>query len=467
MTPQNDINSLYVWMISVTAACGGLLFGYDWVVIGGAKPFYEVYFGIDSEAMAGWAVSSALVGCIIGAPLSAIMSEKYGRKKTLLLAAFLFVISAMGTAMAGSFSAFVMFRIVGGLGIGLAATISPMYIAEISPPDRRGKMVVVNQLMIVIGILAAQLINLMIAEPAALVQGSQEELMSWNVQSGWRYMFAAELVPAIAFFGMMFLVPESPRWLCKVAAQEKARAVLEKIGSRRYADETLQDIQTSLARIKTPFRFSDIKSKRILGLLMLGATLATYQQWSGINIIFNYAQEVFASAGFNIDDTLRSIVATGVVNLIFTLVALPLVDSFGRRKLMLVGSAGLAIVHGMIAFAYANGQLGLPVLILVLCAIAIYATTLAPVTWVLLAEIFPNRIRGFAMGFATFVLWVSSFALTFSYPMINFSLGASGSFILFSGISCLGFYFVFHHVPETKGQTLEALEADICWEDAK
>jgi sugar porter (SP) family MFS transporter len=452
------INQPYIWMMCLVAACGGLLFGYDWVVIGGAKPFYEAYFAVDQPSLSGWLMSSALVGCIAGAVLSGLLADRFGRKRPLLLAALLFVISAAGTALATSIESFVWFRILGGVGIGLASTLSPMYIAEISPADRRGKMVAINQLTIVLGVLAAQLINLLIAEPVAAQTQQAEMVQSWNGQLGWRYMFAAELIPALAFLLLLLRVPESPRWLCKAGFSDKAFTVLSKIGCRRYAQRALDEIHSTLTVNDKQVPISELKSPSVLPILFIGMVLAIFQQWCGINVIFNYAQEVFASAGFDINDTLKSIVATGLVNLMFTLVALPLVDRIGRRRLMLIGAAGLAVVYSLIAGAYALGQLGLPVLLLLLCGIAIYAATLAPVTWVLLSELFPNRVRGNAMAISTFALWVASFVLTYTFPLLNHHLGAAGSFSLYGLICAAGFVFIYKKVPETKAYSLEQLE---------
>ena len=271
-------------------------------------------------------------------------------------------------------------------------------------------------------------------------------------------MFAAELVPAAMCFVFMFMVPESPRWLCKANRQDQATKVLRKLGSEQYASESLSEIVSSFKNDAGNPGVSSIKSPELRPLLLIGIVLAAFQQWCGINVIFNYAQEVFASAGFDINDTLKSIVATGLVNLVFTIIALPLVDKLGRRRLMLIGSIGLAVVYSLMTFAYAKGVLGLPVLILVLCGIAIYACTLAPVTWVLLAEIFPNRIRGKAMAISTFTLWVACFFLTLTFPMLNHSLGASGSFLTYAIICVAGFLFIYKRVPETKSLSLEEVE---------
>lgn len=450
----------YVWMICLVAACGGLLFGFDWVVVGGAKPFYEAYFNITDPATSGWAMSSALVGCIFGAVIAGWLADKFGRKLPLILSAFLFTASALGIALSANFDVFIIFRIIGGLGIGIASAISPLYIAEVSPSERRGKFVAVNQLTIVIGVLAAQIINLLIARPVESGATMLDIQQSWNGQLGWRWMFGAGVVPAIVFLLLMFIVPESPRWLVRAGKEHRAKAMLSRIGDSHYADETFNEIKASVgsdANAKK-VKLDALFEKNVRPIIIIGMVIAIFQQWCGINVIFNYAQEIFASAGFDINSTLKSIVATGLINFIFTVIALPLVDKIGRRKLMLIGAGGLTLIYGFIATAYATGVLGWPVLLLVLAAIAVYALTLAPVTWVLLSEIFPSRVRGLAMSAGTLALWVACFVLTYTFPLLNAGLGAAGSFLLYGVICALGFVFIFHKIPETKGVSLEALE---------
>ncbi|WP_343530212.1 sugar porter family MFS transporter [Yokenella regensburgei] len=456
---QTQLNMGYVWTICLVAACGGLLFGYDWVVIGGAKPFYEAWFSITDPAQSGWAMSSALAGCVFGALISGWCADKLGRRLPLIFSAILFSASALGTALASNFDMFIIYRIVGGVGIGLASALSPLYIAEVSPAEKRGRFVAVNQLTIVIGVLAAQLVNLMIADPVPGGATQQMLVETWNGQVGWRWMFGAELVPALAFLVLMFCVPESPRWLMKAGKPERARAMLERIGSKAYAAQTLQEIGQTLQQDNHKVAYSTLLQPQIKPIVIIGMVLAVFQQWCGINVIFNYAQEIFASAGFDINGTLKSIVATGIINLVFTIAALPLVDKIGRRKLMLLGASGLTLIYVLIAGAYAMGVMGWPVLVLVLAAIAIYALTLAPVTWVLLSEIFPTRVRGLAMSLGTLALWVACFLLTYSFPLLNASLGAAGSFLLYGVICAMGYLYILRHVPETKGVTLEALEA--------
>lgn len=265
----------------------------------------------------------------------------------------------------------------------------------------------------------------------------------------------------------MFFVPESPRWLVKAGKADRARAMLQRIGSAEYAGQTLKEIEHTLQKDNHKVAWSTLLQPQIKPIVIIGMVLAVFQQWCGINVIFNYAQEIFASAGFDINGTLKSIVATGIINLVFTLAALPLVDKIGRRKLMLFGASGLTVIYVLIAGAYGLGIMGWPVLVLVLAAIAIYALTLAPVTWVLLSEIFPNRVRGLAMSLGTLALWIACFLLTYTFPLLNASLGASGSFLLYGVICAMGFIYVLRNVPETKGVTLEALEEQLAAQHTK
>ena len=438
---------------------GGFLFGYDWVVIGGAKPFYELYFGISfSPTLQGWAVSCALVGCILGAILSGALADRLGRKVPLILAAVLFAVSAFGTGYADHLTPFIIYRLIGGLGIGLASTLSPLYIAEMAPTKYRGQLVAINQLTVVVGILAAQIANYSIAEPIAAMADATQILTSWNGQTGWRWMFWVELIPAGLFFVFMFLIPESPRFLAKTNKDAAATGVLTKIGGKAYARHELHNIKQTLQEQHRRVSFSEFGSPKVAPILRIGIVLAIFQQWCGINIIFNYAEEIFTEAGYSVGDMLFNIVITGSVNLIFTFVAMRTVDSWGRRRLLLFGAMGLAIVYALLGSAYYLAFDGWPVLVLVITAIAIYAMSLAPVTWVVLSEIFPNRLRGLAMSIATFSLWVASFVLTFTFPILNDTLGAYGTFWLYSIICVSGYVFIKRKLPETKEKSLEEIE---------
>lgn len=455
-------NLKYVIFLAFVSAMGGLLFGYDWVVIGGAKPFYEVFFDISTiPSLQGWAMSSALIGCVFGAMLAGTLADKYGRKWLLIASAVLFIVSAYGTGATDSFINFIIFRIIGGIGIGLASTLSPLYIAEVSPAEYRGRLVSINQLTIVIGILAAQVINLWIAEPVAGNSGA-EILNSWNGQQGWRWMFWAELIPAVAFFGLMLLVPESPRFLAKLRKSQDALKVLSKIGGIEYARKELDSITATLHHnLNKKVNFKDLLDTKVSPVLLIGIVLAIFQQWCGINIIFNYAQEVFQAAGYNVNDLFLNIVITGGVNLAFTFVAMRTVDKWGRRSLMLLGSGGLAIIYVLMGSMYYFQVTGWPVLLMVVAAIAIYAMSLAPITWVILSEIFPNRIRGLAMSLATLSLWIASFILTFTFPILNSVFGAYGTFWVYSGICIAGFLFIKAKLPETKNKSLEEIEKEL------
>jgi len=449
---------VYLWSICLTAAMGGLLFGYDWVVIGGAKPFYEAFFHLTSAFEIGWAMSSALAGCLVGSIFSGGLSDRFGRKNLLILAGLLFTLSAVGTALAHSFTAFIWYRLLGGVGIGLASNLSPMYIAEISPAHLRGRLVSVNQLTIVIGILAAQLVNWRIAQPVAADATRIDLLNSWNGTVGWRWMFGAETVPAFLFFGLMFWVPESPRWLVKNGRDTRAREILAKIVGSDAVDTALSQIKKTLQNEIRQVHFRELLEPRLLKILGLGVFLAVFQQWCGINVIFNYAEEVFSQAGYSVSDILLNIVITGSVNLIFTFVALRTVDRWGRRALMLFGAGSLSVIYLLLGGGYFLQSQGVHMLVLVVLAIGAYAMSLAPVTWVIISEIFPNRIRGAAMSLAVTALWSACFILTYTFPMLNTHLGAAGTFWIYAGICVIGFLFIRKRLPETKGKTLEELE---------
>ncbi len=458
---EAELRLAYIWAISLVAALGGLLFGYDWVVISGADIFYEKYFGLSSSFDIGWAKGCALVGCLFGAMLSGMLSDRFGRKRLLIGAALLFAVSSVGTGWANSYTAFVAWRIMGGTAIGLASNLSPMYIAEVAPAAIRGRLVSMNQLAIVIGILLAQLVNWLIAEPVPRDATVAEILQSWNGQSGWRWMFAATAAPSLLFLAGMFFVPESPRWLAKNGQRERAQRVLARIGGDACAATALADIEATLVHEVARVDFRDLLEPRVKKILFLGVALAFLQQWCGINVIFYYAKDVFAAAGYPVSDILLNIVIIGLANLIFTFVAIATVERLGRRLLMLAGWAGLAVIYLLLGGGYAAGLQGLPLVVLVVAAIGCYACTLAPMTWVVLSEIFPNRIRGAAMSVAVFALWTGCFTLTYSFPLLNKSLGAAATFWIYAGICVVGWFFTWSKLPETKGKTLETIEREL------
>lgn len=455
-------NVRYVALISSIAALGGLLFGYDWVVIGGAKPFYEAYFRLTTGAQIGWANSCALLGCLLGSITSGGLSDRLGRKKLLIVSGILFALSSLLTGWALSFLIFVIWRMIGGVAIGIASNISPTYIAEVSPAPWRGRLVSLNQLTIVIGILAAQIVNWLIADRVPDNASVDMIRRSWNGQIGWRHMFIAVAVPSVVFCIAALFVPESPRWLVSKGRAPAAFKIFSRIGGEQYAAEAVGRMESTAGPIpRNEMTGGHIERRRILRIVCIGVVLAVLQQWSGINVIFNYAEEIYRSAGYGVNDILFNIVITGAVNLVFTLVALRLVDRLGRRPLMLLGCAGIGLSHLFIGCAYRLGVTGLPVLLLTLCTIGCYAMSLAPVTWVIISEIFPTYMRGKGVSISVSALWISSFLLTFTFPVVNQKIGAAGTFWLYAAICFAGFVFVYAQVPETKGRTLEQIESEI------
>ena len=424
----------FTYFICLVSAMGGLLFGYDWVVIGGAKPFYELFFGIsDSPLMQGIAMTTALIGCLAGAMVAGAAADRYGRKPLLMVSAILFTLSAVGTGLFNDFTLFNAARFVGGIGIGVASALAPMYIAEVSPADIRGRMVSLNQMTIVLGILSAQVVNMLLARDTTIIPEQ-----TWNVEWGWRWMFWAETLPAALFLLMSFFIPESPVYL-------------------KMKDAASQQPTTQEAGLK------ELMHAKYAKVLLLGLVIAVFQQWCGTNVIFNYAQEIFVGAGFDVDGIFINIVITGIANVVFTFVALYTIEKWGRRTLMLMGAGGLGLIYLILGTCYFFEVKGVLMVALVVAAISVYAMTLAPVTWTLLAEIFPNRVRGIAMATCTFALWVGCCTLTFSFPSMNAVLGSSGSFWIYSAICMSAFVFLFRNCPETKGKSLEQLEKELVY----
>lgn len=454
---MTDFNKKFIYFICFVSALGGLLFGYDWVVIGGAKPFYEVFFGItDNPVQQGWAMSIAIAGCLVGATTAGKLADLIGRKWLLMISSVIFLISAYGTGEVSNYDLFLFYRLIGGVAIGVASMVSPMYIAEISPAHIRGKLVSINQLTIVIGILAAQIVNYLIAEPLD-ANTTQPAFASWNCQWGWRWMFWAEAFPAGLFFIMSFFIPESPRWLILKNRADKALEVLAKIGDNGYAHKEIE-VQQKNDGNKKQGNLATLFSKPYRRVLILGLIVAVFQQWCGTNVIFNYAQEIFEGAGYDVSETLFNIVLTGITNLVFTFVAIFTVERLGRRTLMLIGAGGLAVTYLLLGAGYFFGFTGMGMVILVVIAIACYAMTLGPVTWVLLSEIFPDRVRAVAMATCTFALWAACFLLTYSFPILNSWLGSYGTFWIYAAICIFGYIFFTRRLPETKGESLEELE---------
>lgn len=445
MKPSNHptiYNIRYLLTISFISALGGLLFGFDISVISGTLPFITPYFHL-SEWGEGFAVSSLYLGCMAGCLIAGAISEKYGRKPGLMLSAFLFGVSAIGVALSHQLSWFIFFRIIGGLGVGMASMLSPMYIAEISPADIRGRMVSINQLTIVIGILLTYYVNYALANTGA---------------DAWRWMFGCGIIPSLLFFIGMCFVPESPRWLLKMNRLEKGRNILQKIGGAGYTEDVITQIEGSVQKEQRT-GWAVLLNKKVLPVLIIGIVLAVYQQFCGINVVFFYAPDIFAKTGAGVQSQLLQTVAVGAVNLVFTLVAMWLVERAGRRGLMLFGSAALVICYMIIGYLLKDvAGNGMFLLVMVLLAIASYAVSLAPVTWVLISEIFPNRIRSEGVAVATFFLWLACYILTLTFPVIMSKFGGYTAFWIYAGVCVLGFLFVYFKVKETKGKTLEELE---------
>jgi len=456
----------YVWGIAIVAALGGLLFGYDWVVIGGAREFYEIYFHLTSANMVGWANSCALVGCLIGSLVAGSIADRFGRKPVLLISALLFAISSIFTGWAYAFTNFIVWRIAGGIAIGLSSNVSPLYIAEVSPSSLRGRLVSLNQFAIVIGILLAQLVNWLVAEPISEHVSVGVLFSSWNVQYGWRWMFSALVIPSAIFAFAALWIPESPRWLAARGRKINAYRTLERVGGRDYAQAELVNIDRALKvedEVATNF-WQELARPAVRRVLLVGIALAVLQQWTGINVLFSYAAEVYRNAGYGANDIFLNIVITGTINLVFTIAAMFLIDRVGRRRLMILGCAGIAISHFLCAIAYRTGVGGIAVLVLTLSAIGCYALTLAPVTWVLITEIFPLRVRAQGVSIAVSALWVASFALTYSFPILNRRLGTASVFVGYGAICILGSILVATSVTETKGRSLEEIEAKLLQE---
>ena len=431
---MNSKNSkAYIYFSCLVGAFGGLLFGYDWVVIGGAKPFYEAYFGIAGSASdQGLAMTIALLGCMVGAMTVGTLADRIGRKKLLTISSVVFLLSAFATGAVSTFPTFLVARFFGGVGIGLASGLSPMYIAEVAPADIRGRMVSLNQMMTVIGILLAQIINWLIAQPMPAGITEQQIAASWNGQMAWRWMFWVPMIPAIIFLIFSFIIPESPRWLNM--QQQKAEGV---------------------ATAQTDGGLKTLFSRQNAAVLILGIFIAVFQQWCGTNVIFNYAQEVFQQAGYEIGDVLFNIVVTGIANLLFTFVAIKTVDKVGRKPLMLLGAGGLCVIYAILGTCYYLHVTGIGMIVLVVLAIGCYAMTPGPCTWVLISEIFPDKIRSVGVATCTFALWVGSSTLTYTFPFLNRSLGSYGTFWIYAAVCALGFVFFSLRLKETKGQNLK------------
>ncbi|WP_127126260.1 sugar porter family MFS transporter [Pseudoflavitalea rhizosphaerae] len=438
---QQSFNSRYILGISFISALGGYLFGFDFAVISGALPFLQKQFELN-QYWEGFATGSLAIGAIAGCLIAAAVSDKYGRKKGLMIAASIFMVSSIAMALAGDRNFFIFSRAIAGVSVGMASMLSPMYISEISPAHLRGRMVAINQLTIVIGILITNLVNY--------------SLRNQGVDA-WRWMFGLGAIPSALFLLGALQLPESPRWLISAGQTQKAGSILAKIGGADFAANTVAQITKSLTG-NHKLNYSALLHRAILPAVLVGIGLAVFQQLCGINVVFNYAPRIFDSIGASQDDQLLQTVFIGAINLVFTLLAMLLVDKLGRKPLMLIGAGGLAVLYGIVVSLLAAGSANVSWFLLM--AIGTYAMTLAPVTWVLIAEIFPNKVRGAATSIAVISLWLAYFILVFTFPILFNSLKDS-TFYIYSGICVLGFFFVWFKIRETKGKTLEELEGVI------
>jgi len=458
---ESHINKTFLWKVAFIAAMGGLLFGYDFMVIGGTTSFYEKFFNLNAKTL-GLSVGAAPIGCIIGAGMSMLLGDKFGRKKLLFLSALLFLISAVGTAVVSDFYLFMLMRLIGGAGIGLAAAMAPIYIAEISPSSYRGKVVTTNQFTIMIGIVISQIVNLFIQQHGEKIGAAANAAMTWNETMGWRWMFGAEAIPAVAFLILILFVPYSPRWLVKRGRNDEAEEILKKVGGDDYAKAEVADIASTISDEEVAkINFNDLLNPKLMKIILLGMFLAVVQQWSGLNSIFAYSHQIFTDAGFSISGAMMSLVFQGLTMMIFCIVAMFIVDKIGRKKLMLFGALGIGIIHIIMGLSFKYNFGGVAIVILVMAAIAIYAATLAPVVWVLLAELFPNRLRGVAMGISVMTLWVAYFILTATFPIMRENLGMPFTFWSYAGFLFIAFIVMKISLPETKGKSLEQIEREL------
>lgn len=472
MSTTSSSNTAYLWKLTLVATLGGLLFGYDTAVISGTvsslDKFFVLPFGLSemaSNARLGFVVSSALIGCIIGGVFGGLISKKMGRKNGLILAAILFLISAIGSAIPEIFIKpigqadhtffyiFIVYRIIGGIGVGLASMLSPLYIAEIAPANSRGKLVSMNQFAIIFGMLIVYFVNYYIAK-----QGD----VSWLNAIGWRWMFASEVIPALLFLALLFFVPDTPRSLVLKAKPEKALEVLIKVNGVDQANKILEDIKSTV---------TDHSAKLFSyggAVIIIGILISVFQQFVGINVVLYYAPEIFKSMGSGSDTALLQTIIVGAVNLFFTVIAIQTVDRIGRKPLMIIGALGMAISMFAIGTAFFTDSLGIFALICMMVYVACFAISWGPITWVLLSEIFPNNIRGKALAVAVAAQWISNYLVSWTFPMMDknsyllekFNHGFA--YWIYGVMALLGMYLVWKFVPETKGKTLE--EMNDMWE---
>jgi MFS transporter, SP family, xylose:H+ symportor len=439
-TDNFGIRNNYILFLFFISSLGGYLFGFDFAVIAGALPFLKQQFGFN-EIWDGFATASLALGCIVGCLIAGSIADKRGRKPGLMIAAAIFLVSSLAMAMASSKEVFTLARAIAGMGVGMASMLSPLYIAEMAPAESRGRMVAINQLTIVLGILITNIVNYYLKDLGP---------------DAWRWMVGLGAVPSSLFLLGVTILPESPRFLMLKGKDEEANKVLAKIGNQKYVQNEIDTIKRHMAKAPEKNNFSEVLSKAVFPSVLVGIGLAVFQQFCGINVVFNFATTIFESIGFSTDDQLKQTIFIGIVNLVCTLIAMWQVDKLGRKPLMLFGSIGLAIMY-LISAVLLQNKSPLAFIPLLTC-IGIYAMSLAPVTWILISEIFPSRVRGAATSVAVISLWAAYAILVFTFPIIAKRMGAFVPFYIFSFICLLGSFFVYYKVKETKGKSLEDIE---------
>jgi SP family arabinose:H+ symporter-like MFS transporter len=445
---MNSRTSSSLALVTLVAATGGFLFGYDTAVINGANQYLKAHFHLDAmqEGIAG---ASAILGCIPGAMCAGFLSDRFGRRKVLFLCAILYAISGLLSAIPQTFMQFLAARFISGLGIGASSMICPVYIAELAPAEKRGRLGSLFQLGIVMGIFLTLFIN-------ACIQGLGDE--SWNAASGWRWMLGAEVLPAGLLLGLLFLVPESPRWLLGVGRDAEARQILTNVGGTAHADREIAAVRAVMGTEEG--RFAELFHARFRRPLVIAVLLMAFSQFCGINAIMYYSTKIFASAGVGVTSAFMSSMIVGLVNVLFTFVAIALVDRAGRRILLLVGLAVQVLALGAVGWMFHAGFNGLPLLLAILVFIGAFAMALGPIPWIMCSEIFPTKVRGRAMSLATFTIWTACYIVAQTFPMLNDNpaIGPAKTFWVYAAFSLAGLVFVSLLVPETKGKTLEEIE---------
>jgi sugar porter (SP) family MFS transporter len=437
---QRSGNS-YLWFICAIATMGGLMFGFDIAIISGAVPYIQSYFGWN-ELELGWGVSSLLVGAVAGAFGSGAVTDRYGRKKVLIVVALFFALSCALTALASSSVLFVCARLFGGLAVGAASVLSPMYVAEVSPAKNRGMLVAIYQLTIVMGILCSYTINYWLHDAV----------------NNWRWMFATGTVPSILFFTGLFFIPESPRWLFKAGKKDESYRVLARIGGKEMAETEIKEIDASLSEQGESAKRGELFKPEWRRVMVVGFFLAILVQVSGINTIIDYAPKILLAAGVEIKNALLQTSLLGLINFIFTFVAILFIDKVGRRLLYLIGSMGMTITLILLAISFYMKLDGIITLVCIMLFLSFFSSCIGPVFWTLVAEIYPNRIRGKALAFASFTQWIFNFLVVLLFPHFLKLLGGMVTFLFLAVMSFIQWLFTYLYVPETKGKSLEEIE---------